>query len=106
MRRFVFRPRSLCSRGCTLTGASAEMRKWGSPRMNGGASPSLGKKKCRTRNRTAERSSAASTIDRRQKSGVRSRKTGCMKWVRYGRYTPEDLDLSSEDLLKALANFL
>ncbi|MBI3682501.1 MAG: hypothetical protein HY235_19140 [Acidobacteria bacterium] len=29
-----------------------------------------------------------------------------MKWIKYGRYTPEDLDISSEDLLRALADFL
>ena len=28
-----------------------------------------------------------------------------MKWIRYGRYTGEDLGLSAEDLLQALANF-
>lgn len=29
-----------------------------------------------------------------------------MKWVRYGRYTPEDFEISSEDLLKALSDFM
>src|SRR5215470_15300766 len=29
-----------------------------------------------------------------------------MKWIKYFRYTPEDLDISSEDLLRALSEFL
>src|SRR5512142_2704346 len=29
-----------------------------------------------------------------------------MKWLRYSRYTGEDLGISAEDLLKALADFL
>jgi Ca-activated chloride channel family protein len=28
-----------------------------------------------------------------------------MKWIKYSRYTPEDLDISSEDLMRALADF-
>ncbi|MCC6365477.1 MAG: hypothetical protein IT165_18340 [Bryobacterales bacterium] len=28
-----------------------------------------------------------------------------MKWIKYSRYTPEDLEISSEDLMRALADF-
>ncbi len=29
-----------------------------------------------------------------------------MKWIRYSKFTPEDLEISSEDLMRALADFL
>ncbi|MBL8212852.1 MAG: hypothetical protein JNK87_19210 [Bryobacterales bacterium] len=29
-----------------------------------------------------------------------------MKWIKYSKYTPEDIEISSEDLLKALSEFL
>jgi Ca-activated chloride channel family protein len=29
-----------------------------------------------------------------------------MKWIKYSKYTPEDLEVSAEDLLKALSDFL
>ena len=29
-----------------------------------------------------------------------------MKWINYTKYTPEDLDIDAEDLMKALADYL
>ena len=29
-----------------------------------------------------------------------------MKWIKYSRYTGEDMGISAEDLLKALSDFL
>src|ERR1039458_10372024 len=41
-----------------------------------------------------------------QKSGARSQKKAAMKWIRYSKYTGEDLGIEPEQLLQALSDFL
>src|SRR5687768_7217248 len=74
---------SLFLRAFTLTGVSAVRRSTATWRRNANE---------RTlRRSSAGRAAAASSTD--------------MKWIRYGKYTGDDLGLSADDLLKALADF-
>src|SRR5579863_4353179 len=79
------RPSSF-SKGCTRTSASAAMKRPATPPVSAAASRPM---------RPAPRLAVNTSKDR----------LFAMKSIRYSRYTGEDLGLSAEDLLQALADF-
>src|SRR5215472_13703015 len=80
---------------CMPTAASAAAKNEDSRRKKRGVSR-------RARKGAANvRTSGASTIET-----VTLRPGALMKWIRYSKYTGEDLGIGAEDLLQALADFL
>src|SRR5215469_13937694 len=81
---------SSCWKGCTRIGGSAGAKSEGLPRKrSGGRREKRGKANGRT--------SGDSTT---------KKKRSVMKWIRYSKYSGEDMGIGAEELLQALADFL